>query len=63
MRIVSTGAARHVTRAEWDALREQCERARAETARISREARRATSEAMEQRLRFEHVRLDARRPR
>jgi hypothetical protein len=44
---------KHVTRAEWEALWEQCERVLADNAQIRDEALRAKSEAVEQRLRSE----------
>jgi hypothetical protein len=50
MSISKADGARHVTRAEWDALREQYRRVLGESAQLRAEARRAQSHAVEQRL-------------
>lgn len=50
MSVNTADGARHVTRADWEALREQCQRAMAESAQLRAEARQSQSHAVEQRL-------------
>jgi hypothetical protein len=50
MSVNNADRARHITRTEWKALREQCERALGISAELCAEARQAKSEAVEQRI-------------
>jgi hypothetical protein len=58
MRIDAADGVRQVTRAEWHALQEQCERVHAESAQVRDVARRAMSEAVERRLRSDDGRFE-----
>lgn len=58
MSVDNDGGVRHVTRAEWDALLEQCKLARGRSAQVRGHALRTRSEVVESRLLFARGRLE-----
>jgi hypothetical protein len=58
MSVNDANGVRHVTRAEWNALREHFKRVRAENAQVCGAARQTVADAVECRLRLEDARLD-----